>query len=828
MSSSIMSRVRSTQHNETLLGAACDYVRQGYACVSAQVVFDDVTGKKKVRQKPEWQQATPDTSLDVFFDAAWNGLALVTGDASDMLVVDIDNLKDKEVDKVQDGWKLVSALVDRHGLPPETPIAVTGSGGWHWCFSLSKSQSHGLQHFANRSKVSYNGAPTSIDVRGDRGCIFVCPTSYMAGRDPVTNQPVIKSYRWQSPLLPPEQLPAMPSWLIDILNIDHSGGAGNCILSPGFFDGKGDTNAWLTEQIGSAFIQRVAENLEILTNNKIDNWYIRSKGFDFKFRDSTLPCPCCVNNTHASNHYCCQKILTDCFMIKNYSKSCCTVVFEYERHPVISKILDTPATDNAYVEMLQLSHRHEGKEICNTLGSDGRSERFMCFDGNHWVEMNERTMQQHVRILADKVVSMLSMGISSQLKHTAKHLDDDKKERMQIHRKQLREAKKFIRRATNIHAITMSAKQLLWDEHLGSKLDQNPDVLGVPGGAIDLRTGELHRGVKEDYIATAISIEYRGVDLPTPDIDAFMHSLFEDEEVERFVQKLLGYAITAHTHEQKWLICHGSGSNGKGVLGMLLSGLLEKDKYYVSMEPDCLIKRERPQSKNAATPYLARLKGRRLAVCDELSEDAVLDDDIVKRATGESELTTRFLNGNPFTFQPIHFAILLTNHKPKVNVDDDAMMRRILFLPFNMQFKAEHDYDLDNPWHRRIDAKLKFRLQTDDCKSQLLTWLVKGAVKWYGEGLGEPPQVMQAAFSSYMEENDLLSKFLGEHCTEGQELLTDSVALLKKYNWHNPVSITASKLKAKMTARGFKYKNVSRVGLKRGNYYHGIALNEDT
>ncbi|KAK9789030.1 hypothetical protein WJX73_007129 [Symbiochloris irregularis] len=264
---------------------------------------------------------------------------------------------------------------------------------------------------------------------------------------------------------------------------------------------------------------------------------------------------------------------------------------------------------------------------------------------------------------------------------------------MEAHLKQLVKAKSFIRRAANIHAITTSARQLLWDEHLGEKLDTNPDVLGVPGGTVCLKTGAHRLGKQEDYVATAISTQYRGLELPTPAIDAFIHSVFENEEVARFLQKLLGYAITAHTKEQKWLICHGVGSNGKGVLGTLLESVFEE--YYVTMDPDCLIKRGRPQSKNAPTPYLADLKGRRIAVCDELPEDVdgaqpALDDDIVKRATGETKIIARHLHGNPIHFMPTHFAILLTNFRPKVNVDDDAMMRRILFLPFNLQFKEPH------------------------------------------------------------------------------------------------------------------------------------------
>ena len=59
----------------------------------------------------------------MLFDSG-NGLTIVTGDASDMIVVDVDALKDKEVGKIQDGWPLFSALIDKHGLPDNTPVAI--------------------------------------------------------------------------------------------------------------------------------------------------------------------------------------------------------------------------------------------------------------------------------------------------------------------------------------------------------------------------------------------------------------------------------------------------------------------------------------------------------------------------------------------------------------------------------------------------------------------------------------------------------------------------------------------------------------------------------
>ncbi len=76
--------------------------------------------------------------------------------------------------------------------------------------------------------------------------------------------------------------------------------------------------------------------------------------------------------------------------------------------------------------------------------------------------------------------------------------------------------------------------------------------------------GELQQGKPGDNISKAVGTEYLGIDFPTPDIDSFFHSIFEDVEMESNMQHLLGYAITGHTREQVFVICCGRGSNGKG------------------------------------------------------------------------------------------------------------------------------------------------------------------------------------------------------------------------------------------------------------------------
>lgn len=61
----------------------------------------------------------------------------------------------------------------------------------------------------------------------------------------------------------------------------------------------------------------------------------------------------------------------------------------------------------------------------------------------------------------------------------------------------------------------------------------------------------------------AIETEYLGLEYPCPDIQDFFSSIFDDQHMVEYVQRVLGYGITRHTREQKFVIMTGICSNGK-------------------------------------------------------------------------------------------------------------------------------------------------------------------------------------------------------------------------------------------------------------------------
>ena len=189
-------------------------------------------------------------------------------------------------------------------------------------------------------------------------------------------------------------------------------------------------------------------------------------------------------------------------------------------------------------------------------------------------------------------------------------------------------------------------------------------------------------------------------------------------------------------------------------------------------------------------------------------------------------LTARYLNANPFDFMPSHFSILLTNHKPKVNVTDDGILRRTLLCPFGLKFKHAFELDDNDPSHRLIDTHLSKKLSEPKQLEQMLVWMVKGAVKWHQQqALPEPPVRMRDAKAAFVEENDVLGAFIQEFCTIDPAASISTSAFKQAFEANMNTKMTAQALAGQMKIKGFACERQTRG--KRVRIFRGLCIADD-
>jgi putative DNA primase/helicase len=354
-------------------------------------------------------------------------------------------------------------------------------------------------------------------------------------------------------------------------------------------------------------------------------------------------------------------------------------------------------------------------------------------------------------------------------------------------------------RAARLDAILTLAQSEPGVPIVSDDLDQDPWLLCVENGTLDLRTGELRDHDRADLITKLAPVKY----LPSCEAECPMwHKFLDDifagnEGVKGFVQRLVGYALTGLDREHILPIFHGVGANGKSTFVGTIAGLLGSS--YSTKAPRDLLTVNRNESHPTG---LAGLFGKRLVVASETDDSCRLSEALIKDLTGGELVKARRMREDFWEFKPTHTLILSTNHKPTVRGTDHAIWRRLLLVPFNVIIsKAKQD--------KALSEKLRQEW------SGILQWAVQGCLEWQRIGLDEPEEVLVAT-KEYRSEEDVLGPFFKERCMQGQGHVVRACKLHEAYKrWAEKEGlkrvITQNRFARVMTERGFARKKINNA-----------------
>lgn len=278
----------------------------------------------------------------------------------------------------------------------------------------------------------------------------------------------------------------------------------------------------------------------------------------------------------------------------------------------------------------------------------------------------------------------------------------------------------------------------------------DPFDLVVKNGIINLKTGELRQAKPSDYVRSDGPTEFKGLNEPAPRFEQFISEILDgDIEKVKYLQRLLGYAITGDTREKVMPIFVGSQNNGKDTFFKAITFVL--GNLAGPVEKDVLITRRKQD--NAANPAVYSLRFKRIAIVSETNDGAYLDAGQVKFITGGGELIARELFANLVTWKPQHTIFLMTNFKPRANSEDEALWSRLSVVEFPLSFINNPKMENERLADRTLDGKLWNEA------SGILAWLVRGCLEWQRIGLNPPQSVIDATLE-YRGEEDVLGQFV--------------------------------------------------------------------
>ena len=295
-----------------------------------------------------------------------------------------------------------------------------------------------------------------------------------------------------------------------------------------------------------------------------------------------------------------------------------------------------------------------------------------------------------------------------------------------------------------------------FDSILISSLDLNnhPELLNCLNCVVDLSDGKFYPHAPELLLSQQVQAAYYP-DAQSDLVDKFFVDIMPDEMTRAGLLRWLGYCLTGENSAEKFMIWHGLGKNGKGVLSATLLALL--GAYGVGLTPRALLKSNRPVDANAATVALNALEGARFAISEELPADGELDISLIKNLSGADRINLRRNYGEYRTLINVSKLNLSGNYLPKIeNISDFGLLRRILNMPFTVQFgTTEHP----------SDDQLKKKFLFADNFNALLTLLVAEAVAWYrgDDGGLIISDVMKQETARHLSQNDFVEEFISDN-----------------------------------------------------------------
>jgi putative DNA primase/helicase len=275
-------------------------------------------------------------------------------------------------------------------------------------------------------------------------------------------------------------------------------------------------------------------------------------------------------------------------------------------------------------------------------------------------------------------------------------------------------------------------------------------LLNTPGGIVDLRTGECRAAKPEDYQTRITAV--------APDLDgkpaywlAYLRRVTDgNEELQRFIQRMLGYMLTGEVAEQSLFFLYGTGQNGKSTLVDTASGIL--GDYHCGVMMDALTFSDHDRHPTE----IAKLRGVRIATANETERGRRWAESKIKYLTSPGKVTGRFMRQDEFDFDPSHKLLISGNNKPGLRSVDEAIRQRIKLVPFTVTIPlAERD--------KFFPAKLKGEWAEWPA---ILGWMIRGCDAWRDGGL-VPPATVTDATDKYLESEDKMKTWIEECCVVG-------------------------------------------------------------
>lgn len=438
------------------------------------------------------------------------------------------------------------------------------------------------------------------------------------------------------------------------------------------------------------------------------------------------------------------------------------------------------------------SHMHYAswflKSRENTLRYHQGTGCFHEFKQQQWKQVPDELIHEHARVyLAEQLLShelskaqkwkitlnrlgLTSGNVSDHVDHLEKHV------------------RKAINNVGNYPFLVNIIKVMRGMCFADSMLfDRQHHLLHFANGALDLNTKQLRETLPEDYNTLTTGYDFN----PEPHQEAvnahrdFMNKVYPDPAVREVAQRVMGSTLTGHNHGKKMFIFtdyggETGGNNGKTKVFVLHQKAM--GDYAIVPKKDFLY--DGPTNAEGASPFMAKLRGKRVAVPEELEPHKKLAEGIVKELTNGTNqiIPVRDLWQKGSIMETCVKLMVGCNRGkfPRFDPYDEALTNRLLTIPHMSHFTS-------NPqqWNAvrhiyPVVSNIEEKLTTEDGKMAHMLWCLEGYdnfVRLGGFGTETLPTSVLEFKRAWIFKNTPVYSWLGEVLEETADTRRDVLAM---------------------------------------------------
>ena len=325
--------------------------------------------------------------------------------------------------------------------------------------------------------------------------------------------------------------------------------------------------------------------------------------------------------------------------------------------------------------------------------------------------------------------------------------------------KQLEKWRHTCENITRIRAMSTMAKEYEPLNKSIKDLNTHNTIIGTPSSILNLETGIPAENTPDHLITMHTNVDVIP-DATCPRWNQFLLEIMDGrQDLADFLRRLSGYCLHGGNPEQLFIILEGHGANGKTTFINVLQHVL--GNYAATAAADTLTRPAFNKSGSAAAPDIVRLYRKRLVICNEWNEGTYINESLVKVLSGGGdEIAVRALYSNRIiSYSPEFIIMLATNHRPNISGMDYGIWRRLLIIPFDVNFTDAQHIEQRDP---HLEKYLK-----ENESAGIFNWLIQGYREWQEQGIGTSvetgiPQVLMDMKQQYKLDMDTVGQFLQE------------------------------------------------------------------